>query len=412
MTTRHVDDDERRARLARRALLGAPGRRGRAPADVAAALATLHGTDPSTVHLQLHARCDADQADLDAYLHDERGVVRHTCLRRTVHVMPRDVAAMAHRAHNAGLLPRLRRQVVAWLANADVPAVAALDEPGRRRWLAALEDEVVATLRERGPLTGAALAGVVAGLRVQFEPAPGKPYSRPTRLTSKILEIVAADARITRARPVGDLTSAAWTWVAMDDWWPGGLGEPDQPLAGLLARHLATYGPATTTDLAWWTGLGKTKVRGALRTLGAERVTVAADDDEAWLLADDVAVPDPPSARHAALLPGLDATAMALKLRGFWLGELGDALYDRNGNAGPTAWVDGRAVGAWTQRDDGAVAVGLLVDVDDEARAMLVAEAERTSRWLGDVRVRPRYPAPLQRALATGSSDAPVLLGS
>ena len=417
--TRTVGDAERRARLARRGLLGAPGRPGRRGAAVADALALLHATDPSTVHLALHARSDASQEDVARFLYDDRALLRHTCLRRTVFAMPRDVAPLAHGAYSVDLVAKLRHNLVGWLANAEDPAVADRDDDGRRAWLRDLEDGVVAHLEQHGPCTGNDLAEAVDGLRLRFEPMPGKAYSRPIRCTSKVMEIVAVDGRVARARPTGDLTSSAVTWVAMSDWWPGGLAAPTDgaladPLPPLLERYLATFGPVTTTDAGWWTGLGKTKARRAFATLGAVRVAVHGGDDEAWLLAGDDEPEPELEEHHAALLPGLDSVAMGHKQRGWWLEpDDVDALYDRNGNAGPIAWVGGRAVGAWDQRDDGTVVVGLLRDVGSEAEAELSAEAARTSAWLGDVRVRPRYPVALQKALHAGetTSDITVLGG-
>ena len=58
-----------------------------------------------------------------------------------------------------------------------------------------------------------------------------------------------------------------------------------------------------------------------------------------------------------ALLPVLDPTVMGWKERGFYLGPHGPALFDRNGNAGTTAWVDGRIVGCWVQDAEGVVHV-------------------------------------------------------
>ena len=54
---------------------------------------------------------------------------------------------------------------------------------------------------------------------------------------------------------------------------------------------------------------------------------------------------------------------MGWKERGFYLGPHGPMLFDTNGNAGTTAWWDGRIVGCWVQDPDGVVVVNLLEDV-------------------------------------------------
>ena len=84
---------------------------------------------------------------------------------------------------------------------------------------------------------------------------------------------------------------------------------------------------------------------------------------------------------------------MGWKGRDFYLGGHAPMLFDRNGNAGTTAWVDGRIVGCWVQDDAGTVRVHLLEKVPDTARAALETEAERLTAWLGGDRVSTVYPS-------------------
>ena len=104
---------------------------------------------------------------------------------------------------------------------------------------------------------------------------------------------------------------------------------------------------------------------------------------------DDVEEPEP----WAALLPVLDPTVMGWKQRDFYLGAHGPDLFDRNGNAGTTAWWDGRVVGCWVQDDAGVVEVRLLERLPRPAVRALAAEAERLTEWLGGVRVGTVYPS-------------------
>jgi hypothetical protein len=96
---------------------------------------------------------------------------------------------------------------------------------------------------------------------------------------------------------------------------------------------------------------------------------------------------------------------MGWKDRGWYLGDHASDLFDRNGNAGPTVWANGRVVGAWAQTEEGEVVVELFPRLDAATRARLDAERERLAAWLGDVRIRPRFGTPLGKELATGSSD-------
>jgi hypothetical protein len=77
------------------------------------------------------------------------------------------------------------------------------------------------------------------------------------------------------------------------------------------------------------------------------------------------------------LLPPLDPTTMGWSERDWYLGPHRPQLFDTSGNAGPTAWWDGRIVGGWRQLDDGEVTLQLREDVGAEGAQALEREAER-----------------------------------
>ena len=163
-----------------------------------------------------------------------------------------------------------------------------------------------------------------------------------------------------------------------------------------MSRWLQTFGPGTETDLVWWLGATKGIVRAALAELSA--VQVSLDGGETgWLLPDDVDPPPGGDDPWVALLPVLDATVMGWKQRDFYLGPHAADLFDRNGNAGTTAWVDGRVVGCWTQGPTGDVRVHLLEDVADHQRRALQAEAARLTEWLDGQRIGTVYPSPAMK---------------
>jgi winged helix DNA-binding protein len=99
------------------------------------------------------------------------------------------------------------------------------------------------------------------------------------------------------------------------------------------------------------------------------------------------------------LLPALDATTMGWKDREWYLGPHQPALFDVNGNAGPTIWADGRIVGGWAQRTDGEIAPRLLEDVDARTSRAIDREAARLAEWVGPVSIRSSFPTPLETDL-------------
>ncbi len=100
----------------------------------------------------------------------------------------------------------------------------------------------------------------------------------------------------------------------------------------------------------------------------------------------------------AALLPTLDPTTMGWRQRDFYLDpRLTPMVFDTNGNAGTTAWWDGRVVGCWTQDPDGTVRVVTADPLPAAARTALEAEAERLTAWLDGQLVTTVYKSPLMK---------------
>jgi hypothetical protein len=90
---------------------------------------------------------------------------------------------------------------------------------------------------------------------------------------------------------------------------------------------------------------------------------------------------------------------MGWKQRDWYLGNHQRALFDTNGNAGPTIWANGRIVGGWAMRPEGEVVTKLLEDVGRESSEAVDAEAARLSEWLDTTHAIPRFPTPLHKEL-------------
>jgi hypothetical protein len=217
----------------------------------------------------------------------------------------------------------------------------------------------------------------------------------------RVLTHLGATADIARAVNTGGWYTSRPRWTLMRHW----LGTVDPSLTAadgyreLVRRWLFTFGPGTEDDLVWWLGATKAAVRTALAGLDAVQVTLDTPGT-GWLLPDDLAeVPGP--GPWAALLPVLDPTVMGWRHRDFYLGPHRDQIFDRNGNAGTTAWVDGRIVGCWVQDATGQVRVCLQEPVRPGARRALDDEAARLTAWLAGFRVATVYPSPAMRAGVT-----------
>jgi winged helix DNA-binding protein len=393
---RTVGTEERRARLGRRHLL-TPSGRAEDPVTVATAMVALHATDPATVHLSAAARLRSPSvAAVEQSLYDDRTLLRILGMRRTMFVVPDDLAPAVQAACTVDIALRERKHLARHLAESGI----APDPVAAEAWLKDVEDATASALTARGSATAAELGEDVPRLRSRLDLARGKAYEAQPFVTNRVLGQLAMQARIVRGRPRGSWLSSQYHWAPVELWVPGGLADvpPDEARAELARRWLAAFGPGTLADLRWWAGWTAGQARSALTAVGA--VEVALDEGTGYVLPDDdspVSAPEP----WVALLPALDPTPMGWKERSWFLGGHTAALFDATGNIGPTVWSDGRIIGGWGQRKDGEIVFRLLEKVATAVRRQVEAEASRLTGWLDGVRVTPRFGTPLQRELST-----------
>jgi hypothetical protein len=383
---RHVDDDERRARLGVRQALAAPVS---GPLDAARSVVCLHATEPASVHLAAWARSGASREEVDRALYDDRSIVKQLAMRRTVFGFPRELLPAAWGSACARVAAQQLRQVAKEVTDTGI----ARDGLAWTQEHLELLRELIA---EQGPLTASAIREGLPALDARVTRGKGV-YQAEVAIAGRMIVTLAATGAIVRGDNAGGWKLSRPRWTTTADW----LGEHPEPLheaegyAALVAAWLRAFGPGTEADLVWWLGATKAAVRRALADVAAVEVSLDGGGT-GWLLPDDVdRVPAP--GPWAALLPALDPSTMGWKERRFHLGPHTEHVFDRNGNGGPTAWWDGRVVGVWCQDDDGRVEVVPLTPLPAAARRGLEEKAEELTAWLdGDV-VRSLYLSPRAR---------------
>jgi hypothetical protein len=383
---RHVTDRERRARLATRHAL-ALGSRVASPEDAARAVVALHATDPPSIPLSIWARTSGvSPEDVDRALSIDRTLMKQLAMRRTLFVFPRELLPAVMPSAAARVAAAERGRMARDLVRAGVTD----DGTG---WLDAARDEAVAALRMAGALSAAELRAAVPRIDVTVSGTGAERWSAP-----QVLTLLGASGEILRGPSSGSFPLARPLWTLPASWLVAPL-EPRTAAEGyreLVERWLRAFGPGTESDIVWWLGATKGIVRQALASL--EAVPVSLDGGTTgWLLPDDVGdVRDADS--WTALLPPLDPTVMGWKSRDFYLGPHHASLFDSRGNAGTTAWADGRIVGCWTQDVEGAVRVHLLEDVAPSVSRALDEQADRLTEWVGSARLPTGYRSPAMRA--------------
>jgi hypothetical protein len=360
-------------------------------AAATAAMLGLHATDPATLYLSLWARIPGFIVeDLDHELYERRSVLKHLAMRRTLWLVRADDLTAVQPGASDRVAENERRRLVADVQKAGVA-------PDGNAWLDRATGAVLRYLAENGPATVTEVRTALVELQGTYDPAPGRRWGGETQLAPRVFTVLSVRGDIVRGPNDGAWTVSRPRWVTTEDWLGG---RPDlMPLAKaraeLVTRWLRAFGPATVADVKWWFGTTLTAARQALRDVEAAEVDL--DGVPGVALPDDLDT-EPDVGRWCALLPGLDVSTMGWVDRDWYVGPYRGHVFDTNGNAGPTAWWNGRVVGGWFQDRDARVQLQLLEDPGRDGRHALQRRADELTDWLDGVRVSPRFPSPLSKA--------------
>src|ERR1700674_4436453 len=241
--------EDRRARLVRRHHL-ATGAQVASAVQVARDLVGLHATDPSTVFLAAAARMRAPHVEtIEQELYERRALVRMLGMRRTMWVLPLELASVVQAACTRSIAVRERRVLVEILEEAGVSDAAG--------WLDRVGNAIVKSLAKSGEATAAQLSAAVPDLRTKLYLAQGKAYEARPNATSYVLMRLAADGRIVRGRPRGSWTTNQYSWANLESWLPAGLEDwaVEKAQGGLARRWLAAFARAAIDEPRWGTRL-------------------------------------------------------------------------------------------------------------------------------------------------------------
>jgi len=164
----------------------------------------------------------------------------------------------------------------------------------------------------------------------------------------------------------------------------------------LVQQYLSSFGPATENDIAWWTGLSKTKVRETLNNLKEQIVRVKISNlkgDFILLHSDENLIKNTsfPKRRTVNLLPSLDPYLMGYKERERYLHHKHyDKVFDRSGNATSTILLDGRVVGVWDFTEDAEPTVKIFLFEEAEGSVLreIYLKAQKIGKFIAEKEVQ------------------------
>src|SRR5881409_1497431 len=138
--------------------------------DAARDMVALHSSDPVTVHLSAFARVAGfTPLDLETALYERKTLLRMLGMRRTLFVVPLDMAAIMDEACTKALAPGERRRLIALIETQGIARDGAA-------WLERVCRRTLDALRARGEAAAVELTDEVPGLRKKLTFGEGKTW--------------------------------------------------------------------------------------------------------------------------------------------------------------------------------------------------------------------------------------------
>lgn len=344
-----TQQDLNRALLARQMLLV----RARMPIEPAVRhLVGLQAQRPDPPHIGLWSRlAGLRHTDTDDLL-DRRRLVRVAAMRSTVHLLTAQDAMVLRPV----IQPAMDRELL-------VPAFKSL------RWVNT--DAVVARGRELCCAEPLSFADLGAALAREFP--RGDPHAMAIAVRNHVV--------LAQIPPRGRWRTQAPTVHVPATAWLDRGEETDTDPAPLIRRYLGAFGPATSVDIATWSGLRG--VKALLETMRDELVWLTDDRGRTLVDIPGGILPDPQTPAPIRLLPEYDNALLAHADRTRIIAD-GDRpfVFTRSGQIGGTVLVNGYVRATWrtvpaadsevlTVRPLARLNRGQKSDIEREALALL-----------------------------------------
>jgi hypothetical protein len=177
------------------------------------------------------------------------------------------------------------------------------------------------------------------------------------------------------------------TFVRADEWLGGWTPmAPDVALVEVARRFLHAYGPATPAEFAHWVYVDRGRAEGSFAALGEDAVRVDVEDEERWLLAEDLRDEWPAAPSGVRLLPDYDCYAVGCHPRDR-LVPAGPRprIFDHGSGPFASLLVDGVIVGRWRRRETArrvSIEVTPFRALTAAEREGVASEAQRMARFL------------------------------
>jgi len=332
----------------------------------------LHATGTKEPYLALFARMrnfTREQLDEELYINRTLGKIR--CMRGTLYILTGDMLPVAYTATRA-MIEKFSTRFM------EFRGISQRDYNGFARSVMKLISGKRMTIHE-----------IKAQLKIDVN-------------LSAVLNLMCDRGLLLRIQQGKGWESKSYCYASFTEYFPDvDLNEVNESesIVLLVQRYLDSFGPATEDDIVWWTGLTKTKIREALRSIAGRLTHIAIPDIEGDFLILSSDLHNIQRGKLDAepvvnLLPLLDPYLMGYKQRLRYLRYKDyDKIFDRSGNATSTVLLNGRVIGIWdfSVKPEPVMKVHLLDKVAGSTSKIIESKARRLGSFIADREVPVRH---------------------
>ena len=303
----------------------------------------LHATSASTPYLSLFARMKQFQRSLlDQELYIKRNLIRLGFMRRTLFILTTKLAPIAFQATRLS-----EAQSLQLLEGWNIP----------RSEYQRLAESVYTVLKDGAQPLRIIKQAMSPGLVRTLERQIGKNVSRVTNVNIALTVLMQQGKVFSEKHRDPIMTRHANRYALLRTAYPNLNLESltsEEAQVQLVKHYIRVYGPVTEQDVAWWTGLGKTKIQPAMTALESELLPIRIkkhSEDYVMLESDYNSFKKfkAPRKLSVLLLPYEDPYPKGYQLRNRFVNTEHEKHVYIGGEAQPTVFVKGKIVGTWNR---------------------------------------------------------------
>ena len=332
-------------------------------------LCGLHSTEPKTSHLSLFVRTqNFKKSDLEKELYTSKTMGRIRGMRRTLFIQTKNMIPIIH------------------------AATFKLSEKTFQKYM----EYHGISLKDYQEISNFILK-ILKGRELSASEIRKELNSKSN--IPAIIQLMCNYGLLIRGRPIKDWNDRRNKYVLFKEQFPDvDLAKINEKNAikSLVERYIISYGPVSENDISWWTGLTKTKIRGALNEIQEklEKVKISNLKGEFIIFKSDInQLKDFNDFKEKTLnfLPELDPYSMGYKERERYIDSSNyNSVFDRSGNATATILINGKVIGVWDveEKPEPLVKFYLFNSIEDNLKNRLFERAQKIGTFCLDINVQ------------------------